>query len=81
VADEFLLSRLDRIDLEAVNRSVCGTDAAVERIRIYLQRVLITVSRSIETSSQINGMGSCLPKSIAAPIIGAAYYIDMAKQQ
>jgi hypothetical protein len=33
------------VDLETVNKTVCGRDAAVELIRIYYQRVWITVSR------------------------------------
>jgi hypothetical protein len=35
------------IDLETVTKTVCDRDAAVERIRIYLQRVLITVYGAI----------------------------------
>jgi hypothetical protein len=38
------------MDLEAVIKTICGRDAAVELIGMYLQRVLITVSRSIACS-------------------------------
>jgi hypothetical protein len=35
------------IDLEAVSKTVCGMDAAVELTRMYVQRVLKITSRSI----------------------------------
>jgi hypothetical protein len=38
----FFISQLHTIDLEAVNKTVCGRDVAVELTGTYHQRVLIT---------------------------------------